>query len=342
MRDIEERICPPDLFPKPSVKDDGTFDWHFLEEPLNQKLTEKEMQTSPFLRQLLSTELTKEFFSTLYYKVMQTPRENLIIECKGLTRSGKSTVAIFLGKLISTWTGKEFTAENIFQNQSEFIYKIKDLQYGDTCIIDEQRSEAYGEGVVREYSQLSEIINICAKKCINMIFIYPPSFTNRNAPYGLETISKDMHSKYVKAYYHDLRRKAFGAGGIWPHGYVLIPKYQDRLYQEMPKSKWSEYRTKNFQERGYDFDSELEELYEAKKDKGIDEVMNLDSGIRDKKKMDIARELSKDDRFLGYKNQGLRSAYLQLMIDNKKIMQLAKSEYDTIINMALVLSKGEL
>jgi len=244
---VASEIFPLELFRKPlqsKVKgSDGKWviksKWQFSEEPIQKKLLEIEAQGSDSLRRALNTNLTNEFVQSLHYKATRRPPENINIEIKGQTRSGKSTTGILLGKLISNWWGHEFTMDNIMPNQGELLYHLKDAKYGETFLVDEQTPETFGEGILRETEQLSMNLNICAKKCNNLIFVYPPNFTSRNSPFGLETIAKDGINKYVKCFYYDLRRKEYGGMQI-PRGYVILPKLVDEKYINMSKDKWSD------------------------------------------------------------------------------------------------------
>lgn len=330
-------VFPPHLFRRPVQS------WKWSEDPLKIKVMSMEAQARESLRKALSTDLTKYFVTSLYLKTQRNPPENINLEIKGETRSSKSTTGIFLGKLISYWWGLDFTEENILPNQGELLYKLKDAKYGETFLVDEQTPESFGEGKYVETDQLGMNLNICAKKCNNLIFIYPPHFTMRNAPYGLETLAKDTTNKYTKLYYHDLSAKAFGFGGIWPQGIITLPKYQDEDYQKKPKRYWSEARLKNFEERDYDYDSQLEENYELKKDKWIEQVRGMESGFRNKKKEEIATELASDERFVSLKTNGQREAFITMLMNRGKVMDMAKTEIDTVANMAkVIIENGEL
>lgn len=335
-------VRPPHLFPPIKFKD-GRPDWKFTELPIKKQVMEIDAQGSQSLQRAMSTDMSEQFVKTLYTKATNKPPENIIIEVKGETRSGKSSLAFFLGKLISYWWGHEFTVDNILPNQSEFNEWVKTAKYGETVVIDEQIQEVYGEGTEREHAQLSMILNICAKRCINSIFIYPPSFLGRNAPFGLETYAKDTQNKYIKAWYHDLSKKGFGYGGIYPRGFVILPKYIDNDYKNLPRGKWSKARLKNFQERGYDFDSKLEEEYEVlKKDKWIDDIaQSLDTSRKEREKLGIAEELAMDEIFSHLSSLGKKKAYVQMKIARGECMGLTMGEIETIINMASILDNGE-
>jgi hypothetical protein len=336
---------PPELFRPPQRKQfvneqNETVtvpDWNWHEQPLRKKLMELEAQTSEALRRALVNDFTDLFMKTLYFKVTRKPPENINIEIKGQTRSGKSTCGITLGILISKWWGHEFTEDNILPNQSELLYRLKDAKYGETFLIDEQVPETWGEGVMRETEQLGMNLNICAKKCNNLLFIYPPTFTSRNSPFGLEAMAKDTVNKYVKCFYYNLERREF-AGAMIPRGYVYIPKFVDIKYKNLPESMWSDVRIANFKEKKYDYDSQLEENYEAKKDSWIEDIRNMDAGVREKKKLEIAKKLAKNDAFLSLRNMGQKLAYLQLMVHKGEMIEMTKSELESIANMALVIN----
>jgi len=329
-------MYPRHLFipPKTSVK--------WTSDPLRKAIENIDVQNSEVLRRALETDFTSTFIETLYKKAISTPAENINIEIKGETRSGKSSKGIFLGKLISYWHGLEFTEENILPNQSELVYKLKDAKWGETFLVDEQTTEAFGEGIYRETAQLGMNLNICAKMCNNLIFIYPPHFTMRNAPFGLETIAKDTRNKYIKSYYHDLRSKSFGYGGIWPRGYVILPKYQDQDYQNLNPKKWDAERLEHLKVAGYDFDSKLEQNYEKKKDIWINDIRNMDSSIRERKKQLVADKLAEDVQFLELRGLAKKEAYIKLLINRGKIIEMTKGEIASIANMASVLTEVNL
>jgi hypothetical protein len=331
-------VFPKELFVSPLKDKGGKPLWKWEEEPINKRLLNREAQESEALRKALSTDLTADFIKSLYHKVTRTPSENINIEVKGETRSGKSSVGIFLAKLISYWWGHEFTPESVLPNQGVLLERLKDAEYGETFLIDEQTPETYGEGILRETEQLGMCLNITAKQCNNLIFIYPPSFTSRNSPYGLETLAKDVHNKYIKLFYHDLRRKQFGFGGIWPQGFITLPKYQEEDYQVLPKSKWSKRRVSNQEQKGYDFDSLFEETYEAKKDEWVKAVRELDSSVRMKIKEDVSIKLADDEKFMSLKTFGQKEAYVLLQINRKNIQDFARSEIKTIVDMATVIA----
>lgn len=290
----------------------------------------------------LQRDLTERFFHTLWYKVKQKPPENINIEIKGQPRSGKSSGAIFLYIWLSEAWGYEPTVENILPNQSELLFRLKDAKFGETFVVDETRPESYGEGVLTEQEQLGTNIDICAKKCNNLIFIFPPRFLGRSSAYGLETLGKDNVNKWNKFFLYDIgERRALGFS-MFPIGYVTIPKYIDDKYVNLPMKKWSEKRLKNFKEKAYDYDSQFEEDYEEKKDLGIESVRRMDGSFRNKMKEELAEKLLEDEGFVKLKKRSLRIAYLQIKMNRGELMDMSKSEMVSLVDMAEVLqNEGE-
>lgn len=81
---------------------------------------------------------TKLFFEFLDYKTRY--RENIGVEVKGGTRTGKSTVGIAIDRYIAHLTGVPFTLWHACANEIEYLEKLKtpDLTYGSSFLIDEQ------------------------------------------------------------------------------------------------------------------------------------------------------------------------------------------------------------
>jgi len=312
----------------------------FKQEPLADSILSEEVRRSPeILGRALNTDYTERFFNNMWYKVHQRPPENVNIEIKGQTRSGKSTSGLFLYIWLCKAYDIEPTVDNILANQSELLYKLKDSKYGESFLVDEQTPETYTEGILAESEQLSKNINICAKKCNNLIFICPPKFMARAAPFGLSTIGKDIENNWNKCFLYDLSdRRTVGWANI-PMGYVLIPKYIDKKYFEKPREKWSDGRLQTYLEKGYEYMSQLEEDYEAKKDIWIEEVRALSGNMRNKRKEELAEELADDPIFLELKRVPEKEAYIQMKINHGEFMEMAKTEITTLVHMANIKQK---
>jgi len=94
-------------------------------------------QSSAFAECLMKPK-TKIFFDFLDYKTRY--RENIGIEVKGGTRTGKSTVSQAICKYISHLTGQPFTLWHSCANEIEYLEKLKtpNLPYACAFLIDEQ------------------------------------------------------------------------------------------------------------------------------------------------------------------------------------------------------------
>lgn len=321
---------PREIFHKPKT------DFNFKQEPLAEKLINYEIARSPdTLGRAMTTDLTPYFFQNLFHKVNQKPPENINLEIKGQTRSGKSTD----GLTIYVWEckayGYEPTVENILPNQAELLYKLKDARFGESYLIDEQTPETYTEGISAEAEQLGKNLNICAKMCNNLTFIFPPKFTIKSSPYGLETIGKDTTNFWNKCLLYDLSDRRLLGFSAMPMGYVLIPKFLDKKYYQKPREKWSEKKLQTYINRGYEYLSQLEEDYETKKDIWIEEVRSLSGNSRNKIKEEYAQTLADDLLFSSLSNKE-RSAYVQIKINAGEFMEMAKTEIETIVSMATI------
>lgn len=88
--------------------------------------------------ELLFRDKTGLFFDFLEYKVKY--RENITLEVKGQTRSGKSTLAIAVCMFIANLNGVPFEFKNICANEIEYLQKVKSDEFedGSVFLIDEQ------------------------------------------------------------------------------------------------------------------------------------------------------------------------------------------------------------
>lgn len=321
----------PDLFRKPKKE---VF---FRQEPLRKRILQFEISRSPdILGRAINTDVTEDFFNYLWHKTHQNPPENVTLEIKGQPRSGKSTIGIFLYMWLCKVWEREPSVDNIMGNQAELLYRLKDAEYGETFIVDEQTPETYGDGIIAETDQLFKNINICAKKCNNLIFIFPPRFAIRGSPYGLETLGKDTKTLFNQSFLYDLTRREMGFGNF-PMGYIATPKYIDEKYDSLPMAKWSERRKQNYIKRGYSFTSLIEEQYELdKKDIWIEEVRKLSGNARNKMKEEFSKELAGNPDYLRLRSAGQRRAYVQIKVNKGDIIEMAKSEIEGVVDMAEV------
>jgi len=242
--------------------------------------------------------------------------------------SGKSTVAMSFGVYISSLTHVPFTPYHICANESEYYQKVKGAKFNEVYQIDEQKESKWGIGSFREEMSIMDIQNIVAKQCIHTIWIYPTDFIARNSVYGFETYGKDLNYKLVRCIVYDLRKSILGL--MQPLGYVIVPKYQDPAYQNLPEDQWSEYRWKNKYELNRpDFDSLLEELYEQKKDEWIKAEQRRETGYHHKERFKLGLWLKKLPEF---QNAGNKKK--QRIIARQIFPDLTEQEIDEVVEIA--------
>lgn len=162
-------------------------------------------------------------------------KENVSLNAKGTTRSGKSLGMLSISDdILSNYQNKEFNPDYIISaNQKEFRQKLKNADFGDIQQIDENAFANVGMGSVTEMQQLKDIQNIIAKKNIHTIYITPRVFLETNANIGLSTWGKDPKNWLSRFLLYDLRPRT-----IPLIGYIVIDvgklfrKYGCYVYKE--------------------------------------------------------------------------------------------------------------
>jgi len=308
-------------------------DAEFKIDPVRDMIMQENQRNNPQWRKSYNTNYTDRFVDALKFKVEY--KENLNIEIKGDTRSGKSTGGMLLGLMVSSMWKMPFSIENICEDQSALIKKLETAEFGETFLVDEQKGELFGEGVNREAQQLGDIQNICAKNCNNMIWIYPTRFNSRRGQHGLEAYGKDTENKFVRFLYYDMR----GGGDqyFYPKGVVELPKFIEKAYVNLPRGKWSDYRKKIFDEGRPQMDSWLEEEYEIKKDAWINEVLKRQGSSRYKEMNDMAEELANDPDFVMYatKKRKYAESYIYDKVVKQELPELTLTEFQKLLDFAI-------
>jgi len=311
--------------------------------PLKGRFIIDEARKSEKLAQVLQRDETREFYETLRNKIKEL--EQVIIEIKGEVRSSKSTIAISLAKyLVDNWNYYhkhrpiEFTVNHIYEDQATWLYDVKNAKEGEVFIVDEQRSEAYGSGKIRESEQLYDVLNICAKRCNSVFFLQPRKFMDRNGIFGLEILTKVKEIGTTICFLHDLTKTYAG----YPEGFVTVKKLRDTDYIQAPRDTWSKYRQYNYAIRGarFDFWSRLEEEYEHEKDIRVKKVSKLAETTTYQVIKGIAKKISGDPRFFDCKNIDEKRFYVLNMIAEGKIMGLTKDEVDQVIGGVALIRDG--
>jgi len=158
-------------FPSLQNIDMSSLEWHV--DPIQEdQLMEKMSQSSAFA-ECLNKPKTKIFFEFLSYKTRY--RENIGIEIKGGTRTGKSTVGQAICKYVAWLSGVPFTLWHTCANEIEYLEKIKipNITYGSSFLIDEQTETHAGAGSYTEMQVLEDMSNIIAKQQIHTVWVHP-------------------------------------------------------------------------------------------------------------------------------------------------------------------------
>jgi hypothetical protein len=266
---IVPRVVAKDIEINPS-----TTEW--MIDPIQSYTMQLKRQKLPIFAEALNRNLTGLYFQFLQYKVKLN--ENVSIECKGVTRSGKTTGMISSGKYIAKFTHVPFTVRCVCPNEQYFIDSVKVAIDNQSLVIDEQLETHVGIGSYREMQYIEDLNNIIAKKCIHCFWIHPPEFVGRNSFYGLETIGRNFEFKLTRFLLYDLTQKSFGASSV-PLGFVIIPKYNDK---------------------------EFEDAYEKQKDIHIENLRSENIAVRQQRRLDEGFALARNPLFKRLKNNTQR------------------------------------
>lgn len=280
------------------------------------------------IRIKLNRNLTEYFKKWLNTKLNQ--KEQIKINIKGETRSGKSLVGIRILQMINQFYGYKFEPDKqICANQKEYRINIQNSEFGYPFQIDENAFTRSGIGSMTEAYQLKDIQNITAKKNIHTIFITPEVFLPTGATIGLMSFGKDLNNYLSRFLIYSIK------GNVSTLlGYVIFNvglNYQNEgcyIYKQIGgcnnvnKVKAfeidtellnisicipDEYKTKDKLKELEDLNLKSKEYrcpfynvcqsgmckYEQKKDKWIDKELKGDLDERDKEKLRVAIELYK-------------------------------------------------
>ena len=174
------------------------------------------MQFDENTRIKLNRDVTKLLLDWVENKIIK--KENVSINGKGSTRSGKSLVMLKQVERICRKYGKPFDTEKIIcANQKEYRLKLQTASFGDCYQIDENAFANVGEGSMTEMQQLKDVQNIIAKKNIHTFYITPRSFLPTGATLGLSAWGKDADNWISRFLLYSLK-------GMNPilMGYVVI------------------------------------------------------------------------------------------------------------------------
>jgi len=118
-------------------------------------------------------------------------------------------------------------------------------------------------------------------------------------------------------------------GTFTPLGYIVVPKLQDPKYQKIPEKSWSDYRKHNKELGRADFDSQLEEDYEKKKDEWLAREQKGEQGIIAKERYKLGAWLGQQKQFKDAKNRKQQTVLAQNLFS-----QFTSAEIADIVEIA--------
>lgn len=152
----------------------------------------------------LSRDVTKIFHNWMFGKIKK--KENISLNVKGGTRSGKSVVTLkFVNNNVRFYNKPFDTKYIVCANQKEYRLKLNKASFGQSFQIDENAFANVGEGSMTESHQLKDIQNIIAKQNIHTYYITPKVFLPNNAELGLSYWGKDVNNWCSRFLLYSLR-----------------------------------------------------------------------------------------------------------------------------------------
>lgn len=115
-----------------------------------------------------------------------------------------------------------------------------------------------------------------------------------------------------------------------PLGYCIFQKMQDPNYKSTPEELWTQYRLDNkYKLQRGDFDSQLEEMYEQKKDIWISQEQKRETGAHHEERFKLGMSLRKQPIFMDAGNKKK-----QRIIARQFFKDLTEQEIDDIVEIA--------
>lgn len=176
-------------FPDPgNSKMEGFFEVSVFEDLLLQDIYQNDESST----QKLKTDVSKQFIEEI--RLYQKQKRNIRISTKGETRDGKSLSMLRVCDLIIDRTPQDFAEEVekiVCGNQVEYRKKLKEAEFQETYLVDENFFTRSGLGANIEASQLKDFNAIIAKKNVSVIYINPERFLSVGANIGLATYGRN-------------------------------------------------------------------------------------------------------------------------------------------------------
>jgi hypothetical protein len=291
----------------------------FKVDPIQDDQIRDQMARNGAFAEMLYRNKTKLFFDFLNFKAKY--RENISLEIKGGTRSGKSTMGLAIAKYISTLTGVDFDTKHICPNEIAYLQRVKQGNVDDatTFLIDEQTETHTGSGSYAEMMVIEDLANIIAKRCINTLWLHPEEFVGRNSQLGIETYGKDVKNKLIRGILYNLSQ---GALTRMPMGYIIIPIGGLYSCEEFGKPTIVNGRetitTCGSLTRpicpNYKKCNLFMAKYEKQKDKHIEQIKSLNFSQREMQRLDIAEALAKHPQFKKAKKKSEKISVARLLV----------------------------
>lgn len=158
------------------------------------------------IKEKLNRDVTSIFNNWVLSKLRK--KENISLNIKGSTRSGKSLVALKHNLNLAKYYNKDFgerIEKIVCANQIEYRQKLSDAEFGDGFQIDENDFATVGIGSNIESMQLRDLQNIIAKKNIHTTYLTPKIFLNNVSEIGLVSFGKDLDNWLSKFLLYSLK-----------------------------------------------------------------------------------------------------------------------------------------
>ena len=226
----------------------------------------------------------------------------------------------------------DFSIDNIHDNQSVYIDKIKsrarddELVFGEFNIIDEDKESYGGLGSFSEQQDLTNINNIVARFMLSEAWIRPDAFLKRNTPYGIQVLIKDYENRLNWGLLFKVEMESLGIPEFTLLGWVAIGLHEDK---------------------------DLRVKYEAKKDGWINEELKGGVSPRIRARHKASEVLADDERFCEGKvtKSGLvvfkrtpeqQKIILELLMGEGKIAVFNETEMERIVQHARIIKEKKL
>ncbi len=177
----------------------------------------------------------------------------------------------------------DFNVNHIVGCQEDYMIELRrmyadgKLTFGQIFQIDENRDAIGGLGSFSAEIDLRNINNIVAKYMISEIWITPTKFVDRNTPYGLYVLKKDLKNKINWCLLYKIRLTEHSIHDYIFLGWVGIPLHDN---------------------------DELRKKYNIKKNEWIDDEMMGKSSKRTQLRKEASKLISKDKLFSKLSDSG--------------------------------------